>query len=497
MPAGDRPIPHHLESTDVVRQSHPVAGSPAGPRLLVGVLSLPLLLCAPTCRAKPDLAASFFATAALCLRWFYVRGINSGVLQLNGGAFFRAESLVLNGHRNGRSYWHVLNKTGGRQYSQKIPLPSAVVWDSLWLGDQPIIYCTRLLNVLFMTKSEHKLQSILEGVVNGKRVFGTSFAIKRGTFSWAGAAGTLSEQSPYFIASVTKLFTTTAILQLRAAGKLDLNNRISDYLDGATLEGLHIYRGKDYTHALTIRQLLAHTSGLPDYFQGKDATGNSIEATILGGKDRAWAPEEAIAWSKSMTPLFAPGTKGKAHYSDTNYQLLGRIIEHVSGSSYAEYCHHQITVPLGLANTYLYQELSDNTPQQIYHKQKVLAIPKAMASFGPDGGVVSTSAELLRFTEAFFTGRLFPLPYLKELQRWQRIFFPLWSGIGIQRLKLPWLLNPLGSVPEFIGHTGQSGVVAFYSPQKKIFAAGTVNQTAHPSLAIKTMIKLTQNLPPL
>lgn len=346
-----------------------------------------------------------------------------------------------------------------------------------------------------MTNLRHKLSSILERVADEKRVFGTSFAVQRGTFSWVGAAGNLSEESPYFIASVTKLFTTAAVLQLRAAGKLDLNDRITDYLDSAILEGLHVYKGKDYSRDLTIGHLMAHTSGLPDYFQGKNADGQSIESAILGGTDQAWTPEEAIELSKSMVPLFAPGAKGKAHYSDTNYQLLGRIIEHVSNKRYAVFCQEQIITPLGLTNTYLYQDPSDRTPQQIYHRRKPLAIPKAMVSFGPDGGIVSTSPELLRFTEAFFTGKLFPLPFLQEIQQWQRIFVPMWSGIGVQRLKLPWLFNPFGTVPEFVGHTGQSGVVAFNCPDKKAFVVGTINQTAHPSLAIKTMIKLIQTLP--
>ena len=346
-----------------------------------------------------------------------------------------------------------------------------------------------------MINSKNKLQSILERTVDEKHVFGASFAIKQEGFNWVGAAGNLSEQSPYFIASVTKLFTTAAILQLRANGKLDLTDPIIDYLDATILDRLHIYRGEDYTHKLTIGHLLSHTSGLPDYFQGKTANGNSLEATILSGNDCAWTPKEAIAKSKSMLPLFAPGAKRKAHYSDTNYQLLGKIIEHVSGWSYLTYCHKQIIAPLGLINTYLYKVPSDDTPQQIYYKRKALFIPKAMASFGPDGGMVSTSSELLRFTEAFITGQLFPRSYFLELYRWQRIFFPMWSGIGIQRIKLPWILNPFGAVPEFVGHSGQSGVVAFYAPDKKAFVAGTINQADHPSLAIKTMIKLTQNLP--
>jgi len=118
-----------------------------------------------------------------------------------------------------------------------------------------------------------------------------------------------------------------------------------------------------------------------------------------------------------------------------------------------------------------------------------------MASFGPDGSIVSTSTDLLRFTEAFFTGELFPLPYLQELQHWNRTTFPMWSGIGIQRIKLPRIFDPLRTVPELIGHSGLSGVVAFHSPEKKVHVVGTINQAAHPRLAVKTMIKLIQTLP--
>jgi len=196
-----------------------------------------------------------------------------------------------------------------------------------------------------MTNPKKKLQSILERTVDGKRVFGASFAMKRGDFTWAGAAGNLSVKSPYFIASATKLFTIAAILQLRATGALDITDLIAEYLDINTLAGLHFYRGKDYTQALTVSHLLAHTSGIPDYFQRKDVKGTSLVAALMSGNDQAWTPEEAIARSKLISPLFAPGAKGKAHYSDTNYQLLGKIIERITGQTFADYCYDQIIVP--------------------------------------------------------------------------------------------------------------------------------------------------------
>jgi CubicO group peptidase (beta-lactamase class C family) len=171
---------------------------------------------------------------------------------------------------------------------------------------------------------------------------------------------------------------------------------------------------------------------------------------------------------------------------------LGKIIEIITNKSYAENCNELIIKPLGLTKTYLYQDSTDNGPKSIYYKTNILNIPKAMTSFGADGGMVSRSADILIFIEAFFTGKLFPSSYLNEMQEWNKIFFPMRSGVGIHLFKLPWIFNPTGAVPFFIGHSGLSGALAYYSPKENIFVAGTVNQVAQPDISFKTMIKLTQ-----
>ncbi len=360
-----------------------------------------------------------------------------------------------------------------------------------------IIICFIIVRTTFgqMTSEKEKsLQTVLDNTVDNKKVFGTTFALKKDTLTWQGASGNLSIEQPYFIASTTKLFTTAIILQLRAEGKLSLNDTISKYIDQSILSGLHIYKGKDYSNELTIKHLLSHTSGLPDYFQGKEKSGKSLEKEITDGRDQYWTFEQAIERTKRMTPLFAPGTKGKANYSDANFQLLGKIIETITHKSYSEICKGNIIEPLGLTNTYLYQDTSDRTPKTLYYKSNELNIPQAMSSFGADGGMVSTTRDMLIFIEAFFTGKIFPKEYISELQEWNRIFFPMISGIGIHLFKLPWIFNPTGAVPYFIGHSGLSGALAFYSPEENIFVVGTVNQVAHPDISFKTMIKLTQQI---
>jgi len=343
-------------------------------------------------------------------------------------------------------------------------------------------------------EKEKSLQTILNKTVDGKKVFGTSFAIKKDTLVWKGASGNLLIDQPYFIASTTKLFTTAIILKLRAESKLSLDDKISKYIDKSILSGLHIHKGKDYSEELTIKHLLSHTSGLPDYFQGKGTSGKSLENEITEVNDQYWTFEQAIERTKKITPLFAPGKKGKANYSDANFQLLGKIIETITHKSYSVNCKEYIILPLDMTKTYLYQDSTDQTPKTLFYKSNELNIPQAMTSFWADGGMVSTSTDMLIFIEAFFSGKLFPKEYINELQEWNKIFFPMKSGIGIHLFKLPWIFNPTGAVPYFIGHSGLSGALAYYSPKENIFVVGTVNQVAHPDISFKTMIKLTQQM---
>lgn len=342
-----------------------------------------------------------------------------------------------------------------------------------------------------MTVKEKLLQTVLDKTVDAKKVFGTSFAIKKEDFTWFGSSGNLSNDQAYFIASTTKLFTTAIILRLRSEGKLNTDEKIGKYFDESILKGLHVYRGNEYSKELTVKNLLAHTSGLPDYFQDKGKNCESLEDELKRGKDKYWSFEQSIEKAKLLKPHFVPGTSGKAHYSDTNFQLVGRIIEIITNKTYSENCNNLIISPLGMTNTYLYKDCTDTTPKALYYKANKLNIPKAMTSFGSDGGIVSTSPDMLNFIEAFFKGKLFPSEYLTQLQEWNRIFFPMQSGVGIHLFKLPWFFNPTGAVPGFIGHSGLSGALAFYSPKENLYVAGTVNQVVSPDISFKTMIKLT------
>jgi len=343
----------------------------------------------------------------------------------------------------------------------------------------------------------HKLQKILDDSLKNKYLFGISLSVCDNENNWSGVSGNIQMDDPYFIASTTKLFTSALIFKLREKGMLDFNHKISTFLSEGIMKNLHVLKDKDYSNQITVSNLLAHTSGLPDYFKNKTIGNKTLEKYLTEGNDLKWDFQKVMEWSKKMTPEFEPSKPNKAYYSDTNYQLLGKIIENLYGDQLAVVIQKEICEPLILNQTYLYTDPMDLKPRKIYFKSKELNIPKAMSSFGADGGMVSTSKDLMTFIKGFMEGRLFPKTYLQEIQKWNKIFYPLESGIGIHRFKAPWYFSPFRKIPEVIGHSGLSGAFAFYAPELNTYLTGTVNQIHQPGnaykLLIKTLLELKKN----
>lgn len=335
-----------------------------------------------------------------------------------------------------------------------------------------------------------KLQKIINSAIDNKKVYGTVVTISKDREQWTGSAGNFINNQLYFIASTTKIYVSALIFNLEIQGKLNIHDTISNYLSVETMKDLHVYKGIDYSSKISIKHLLSQTSGLPNYFEDKNEQGQILLKELTLGNDLAWTPEEAINLSKKMKPVFVPGTKGKAHYSDTNFQLLGLIIENITGKPIAQALHDIIFEPLRLNNTYLYTDSTDKKPTTIYYKNQPLHIEKAMTSFGADGGIVSTAEESMIFLKAFFNGHFFPKEVLSNLYEWNNIMFPLQYGTGIMRFKLPRFLSPFKAMPELIGHSGLSGAFSYYCPQKNTYIAGTVNQIHSPNISYKLILQL-------
>jgi CubicO group peptidase (beta-lactamase class C family) len=305
-----------------------------------------------------------------------------------------------------------------------------------------------------------------------------------GSFRWSSGAGpastddptTMSAQSPYFAASITKLLVAVLVLQLRREGLLDLDTTLVSVVPH-DLRGLHVRDGVDRTAELTIGQALAHTTGLPNYLEDAPRRRPSLldEALVA---DRGWGLEEVLERSRVLGPRFAPDAPRRAHYSDTNYQLVGAAIEHVTGRPLDAVLRQHIVEPLGLTATRLFDPAHDDvdTIATLYHRSRPLRRPLLLGSVGADGGLVTTAAEGVAFLRAWVTGALVPTDVVAEMQaEWRRIFLPFRYGLGVMRFGLPRLLT--GMTPlTMVGHSGASGALAFHLPEPGLLVSGTVNQ---------------------
>jgi CubicO group peptidase (beta-lactamase class C family) len=345
-----------------------------------------------------------------------------------------------------------------------------------------------------ITTLESKLTRLLEQYDARQDTNGVRFALASPKRGWRWEWSSPGSIEQYFIASTTKLYVNALVMQLQAERQLELDASAARYLDPSIMTGIHVLRGVDSGGRITIRELLSHTSGIADYFEQRQRDGSTQIGKALQA-DCAWTFDDVLRITKDeLTPRFAASTPGKAFYSDTNYQLLGALIEAVTGVSYEDALRQRILEPLALPGTYPFTqadvECYDSVAGMLYGHKRV-AIPKAMASVRADGGIVSTASDGLTFLEAFMTGRLFPGAYLTEMQsQWHAIFPPLQYGIGLMRFALPRYYTLFKAVPPMIGHSGASGAVLFYVPALDLYVSGTVNQVKQRSLSYNLLTRL-------
>jgi len=302
----------------------------------------------------------------------------------------------------------------------------------------------------------------------------------------------MTPDTPYFIASLSKTYTAAIVMRLDEQRLLDLDAPITEYLPDSMIDGIHVYKGVDYSAQIKVSNLIEHSSGLPDHESGKPAGGKSLMDELKAGIDREVSNQEAVEITRGLKPLFPPGAPGKAYYSNTNYRLLAEIITSISGKSMAEAYQEFICSPLGLEHTYLFDWTASRTgltPATVYLKEKPAHVPKYLSSNVSDGGLVSTAAECLTFLRAFFEGQLFKKSLLEWMMNWNSIFFPMRYGYGLMYFRLPryFWFTPL---PEFIGHSGSTGSFAFTCPSRSLYLAGTLNQLASPQKPFTFMISL-------
>jgi D-alanyl-D-alanine carboxypeptidase len=305
-----------------------------------------------------------------------------------------------------------------------------------------------------------------------------------GSFSWSGAAGVaqqdgqapMTKDTPIYIASIIKLYTATIIMRLYEKGALSLDDPMSRYLPEGLIRGIHVYKGKDYSKEITIKQLLSHTSGIADYYTEKPKGGKSVFELLLEQQERPWRENETIEWARDkLKPNFRPGTD--ASYSDTNFDLLGKIIEAITGQPLHTVYEDFIFRPLGLTHTWLIESsgpLIPIPPADVFYKNRNITNIRSNSAYWPY--MVSTAEEMIIFLKALNEGRIVNKDTLKLMHNWHKLQFPLQYGYGTMYFKLPWFMSMVMKVPPLWGHSGSTGSFLYYSEDLNLYMAGSINQ---------------------
>lgn len=230
------------------------------------------------------------------------------------------------------------------------------------------------------------------------------FEVYRDGVSARAAHGTvgLDDDTParadhkFEIGSQTKMMTATVLLQLASEGKLSLDDKMADVVDVTPLAGIANIED------VTIRQLLTHSSGIPDYLNDCEDIVAEIWARISGTPPQPVGAAEflELLQAKNAPANFAPGTDTK--YSNTGFVLLEMIIEKVTGESMAEVFQTRIFDPVGMTSTSLpgFDRPEGLLRSYALSEGDLVDVTYMPIDSGAEGGVISTTGDMIRFMKA-------------------------------------------------------------------------------------------------
>jgi CubicO group peptidase (beta-lactamase class C family) len=303
-----------------------------------------------------------------------------------------------------------------------------------------------------------KLDEFLEVLSNNDKIMGSLSIMKDGDEVYNKSVGyqylnyksknLASQQTKYKIGSITKTFTATMIFQLMEEGKITLDTKLSKY-----------FALVPNASKITISNLLTHSSGLY----------NLTNAEAFGTwKDKPTTSEEMLSRILKFDPDFEPGEKHS--YSNTNFLLLGYIIENIDKRSYAESLKLRITDKLGLKNTYCGGDVDINANESHsynYSGNIWQQSPETHMSLpGGAGAITSNASDLVVFMDALFNHQLISAESLKVMTTEERDDFC--KGIFKNSVEGEIIFGHDGGIDGF-----QSMLV--YIPQAKTVIALTAN----------------------
>ncbi|WP_307851411.1 MULTISPECIES: serine hydrolase domain-containing protein [unclassified Streptomyces] len=257
--------------------------------------------------------------------------------------------------------------------------------------------------------------------------------------------------SRFRIGSMTKMFTATALLQLVGERRVDLDAPVERYLPG-------VVRGHGNDgRRITVRQLLQHTSGLPDFLDHLKPQ-DVVEDPLARHDTR-----DLVDLALEHPPVFEPGTGWD--YSNTGYLLVGMIIERVTGHTYGAEIRERVIEPLHLRETYVPRGTAVPGPHPRGYAQPgegapLLDVTRVSPSVGgAAGSMISSGTDVNRFLAALLRGELLRPAELREMMTVRptgnadgRAY-----GLGLESRPLPGGGLYWGHTGDFLGYETMAG----------------------------------------
>ena len=314
------------------------------------------------------------------------------------------------------------------------------------------------------TLDKAKLDQFFDRLAEKNKAMGSLVITKDGNVLYARAIGysqingaekkPLTAANRFRIGSITKMFTASMILQLVEEGKLKLTDPLDKFFP-------QVPNAKK----ITIEQILWHRSGIPNVRREQNSQGNAN--TLPMTKD------EMLALIAKATPEFEPGTKYS--YSNSGYQLLGLILEKVTGKSYEDALKDRIISKIGLKATYIATGNIDVSKNEALTYMNFGDGWKAVSETHPSilfsaGAIVSTPHDLAKFIQALFDGKLVSKESVEQMK-------------AIRNGELSGMEHFTFAGKTFYGHTGGAdnyGAWLAYMPDERLALAYTTNAKVFP-----------------
>lgn len=269
-----------------------------------------------------------------------------------------------------------------------------------------------------------------------------------GTAISGGSGGDANGEIPdaddvFRIGSITKVLTSLTTLTLVEEGLIDLDAPASDYVTRV-----------DVDPGITVRALLGHRSGIDNY---TDVEG--FFDTVSAESERVWEPEEQVNSVGDRALLFEPGSRFS--YSNTNYTILGILIEEVTGSPYHEVVRERIIDPLGMSSTYLAGFEQGPEPFDPYLAGSGYDYTSIATSAWAAGAMVSNATDLHTLFTALFDEEIVSSAMIDEITA------DSFYGLGVELDR--WqggLIGHGGGIPGYttlVRHSTSSGITAFFA----------------------------------